>query len=283
MFSVIIPLYNKELSVKSTIESVLNQTFMDFEILVVNDGSTDNSVKIVESFSDPRIRLIHQENQGVSAARNLGIRKAKYEWNAFLDADDFWESNHLEVILGMIHQFPNKKVFVTSHKFSPDRKIFRHPRKTKIFQLNNYFEESLKENLIWTGETVVHKSCFDAIGYFNPILSHGEDMEMWTRLVRQFPVIKTTEITAQWNLEAENRSHKTMNIQKTRLYLYDFKNASSREEIIYYKKIISQTLFKLLYQRNFRDFYLLWGKHKTKISVLYLLKYNYSSVFLKRN
>lgn len=80
MFSVVIPLYNKELSIKNTIESVLKQTFQDFEILVVNDGSTDNSAEIVEQIDDSRIRLIHQANQGVSAARNKGIEKAKFEY-----------------------------------------------------------------------------------------------------------------------------------------------------------------------------------------------------------
>jgi glycosyltransferase involved in cell wall biosynthesis len=83
MFSVIIPLYNKELSISNTIQSVLDQTFQNFEIVIVNDGSTDNSVKEVEKFDDKRIRLIHQENKGVSAARNRGIEEAKYEWIAF--------------------------------------------------------------------------------------------------------------------------------------------------------------------------------------------------------
>jgi len=91
MFSVVIPLYNKERSVKNTIESVLNQTFQDFEVIVVNDGSTDNSLEVVKSFNDERIRIINQKNSGVSSARNRGIKEAKYEWIAFLDADDLWE------------------------------------------------------------------------------------------------------------------------------------------------------------------------------------------------
>ena len=88
MFSIIIPLYNKELSVGNTIHSVLNQRFQDFEVLVVNDGSTDNSAKAVEKINDARIRLITQTNVGVSAARNRGITEAKFEWIAFLDSDD---------------------------------------------------------------------------------------------------------------------------------------------------------------------------------------------------
>ena len=109
MFSVIIPLYNKELSISNTIQSVLDQTFQNFEIVIVNDGSTDNSVKEVEKFDDKRIRLIHQENQGVSAARNRGIEEAKYEWIAFLDADDLWMENHLEEMTKLIHDYNDCK------------------------------------------------------------------------------------------------------------------------------------------------------------------------------
>lgn len=83
MFSVVIPLYNKELSIGNTIQSVLDQTCQDFEIIVVNDGSTDNSAAVVEAIEDDRIRLIHQENQGVSAARNRGIEETRGEWVAF--------------------------------------------------------------------------------------------------------------------------------------------------------------------------------------------------------
>ena len=87
MISVVIPLYNKEKQIRKTLQSVLTQTFQDFEIVVVNDGSTDNSAIEVEKVKDPRIRLIHQQNAGVSAARNKGIEEARYELIAFLDAD----------------------------------------------------------------------------------------------------------------------------------------------------------------------------------------------------
>ena len=93
MFSVVIPLYNKELSIINTIQSVLDQTFQNFEIVVVNDGSTDRSVEMVEQFNDPRIRIINKSNGGVSSARNRGIQEAKYELVAFLDADDFGSQN----------------------------------------------------------------------------------------------------------------------------------------------------------------------------------------------
>lgn len=92
-FSIVIPLYNKEKSITTTINSVLNQTCGDFELIIVNDGSTDTSLEIVQSIKDERIRIINQKNGGVSSARNQGIIEAKFDWIAFLDADDLWEKD----------------------------------------------------------------------------------------------------------------------------------------------------------------------------------------------
>lgn len=100
--SVIIPLYNKEKSIKSTIETVLKQTYEDYEIIVVNDGSKDKGVNRVTEIRDPRVRLINQENAGVSSARNTGIHAAKGEWILFLDADDVLLPNALSVLISNI-------------------------------------------------------------------------------------------------------------------------------------------------------------------------------------
>ena len=97
-FSVVIPLYNKETHLKKTLALVLQQDFSDFEVIIVNDGSTDNSVKVVESFSDKRIELFHQKNKGAAAARNFGIEKAKAKYIALIDADDEWKENHLSTL-----------------------------------------------------------------------------------------------------------------------------------------------------------------------------------------
>lgn len=91
MFSIIIPLYNKEKFIKRALDSILNQSFQEFEIIVVNDGSKDNSEEKVKEVSDPRIKIINQVNAGVSAARNRGAEEAQYKYLAFLDADDIWD------------------------------------------------------------------------------------------------------------------------------------------------------------------------------------------------
>ena len=141
-FSVVIPLYNKQQSIVNTILSVFKQSYQNFEIVIIDDGSADSSVDAVKSISDERIRLIHQENQGVSAARNRGIKEASYEWIAFLDGDDLWESNHLEEIVKMMKVFPEHKVYVTSFEYSDKRKMFKHKRNSSIFKIENFRKTS---------------------------------------------------------------------------------------------------------------------------------------------
>lgn len=106
MISVVIPLYNKEKQIAKTLQTVLDQTCQDFEIVIVNDGSTDGSVGEIKKITDSRIRLINQKNGGVSAARNRGIEEAKGEHIAFLDADDMWNRDYLKTINYLIKNIP---------------------------------------------------------------------------------------------------------------------------------------------------------------------------------
>ncbi len=101
-------MYNKDKHISRCIKSILNQTYQKFEVIVVNDGSTDQSLKVVEGFEDTRIRIINQKNQGVSSARNAGILNSKYDNIAFLDADDFWEEKFLDNINFLIEKYPDE-------------------------------------------------------------------------------------------------------------------------------------------------------------------------------
>lgn len=117
MISIIIPLYNKEHTIQKTLECVLNQTFQDFEIIIVDDGSTDKGVSLIkDKFNDSRIRIISQENQGVSVARNTGIKNANGEWISFLDADDLWNEKYLEHVKNAIAKFPDSSYIIGGRK-----------------------------------------------------------------------------------------------------------------------------------------------------------------------
>ncbi|WP_201538785.1 glycosyltransferase family 2 protein [Psychrobacter frigidicola] len=273
MFTVVIPLYNKELSIKNTIQSVLNQTYQDFEIIVIDDGSIDGSAKIVKSISDDRIRLVSQSNQGVSAARNCGIRKARHEWIAFLDGDDLWEDNHLEEVKKMMRMFPDEKIFATSFRYSDERKMFRHSRKNSIFIIENYFKEASKENIICTDVITINKICFDHVGVFNESMTRGEDTDLWVRLARNYNIIKSSVITAIYRVEAENRTSLSKNLESTYVYHINLNKVIDFDEKKYFKEIITNRLYQYARSKDLNNFLKLKNRYPS-ISYNLFIKYS---------
>lgn len=273
MFSVIIPLYNKELSISNTIKSVLEQSIQDFEVIVVNDGSKDNSKKVVKEINDPRIRLINQHNQGVSAARNTGIKEAKNEWIALLDGDDIWEKDHLEEVLRMMRKLPpsdKRKVYVTSFEYS--NKLSSNNNSSEIFEIKNYFKVARRKTIIWTSIVVIHRSCFNEVGFFNEALNRGEDLDLWARLAKQYIIVKSSKITATYRIEAENRSTSSFDIEKSFLYNHDFSSAGSVDEAKYYQSRLSSSIRGSILEGRYRDCMQLVRKHYRHISLLDLFK-----------
>jgi glycosyltransferase involved in cell wall biosynthesis len=265
MFSVVIPLYNKELSIKNTIDSVLSQACQDFEIVVVNDGSTDASVKVVESINDNRIRLVHQENRGVSAARNKGIKEAKFEWIAFLDGDDIWFPTHLSEIEKMIVQYPSNKVFSTSFEYSDNRKLFKHKRDCNIFEVKNYFKEALKEKLMWTSIVVVNKSCFINTTAFNEKLNRGEDLDLWARLTSKYTLVKNNTVTAVYYVDDNSSlSNGRSSFHKSIISTIDLKNKTGFERK-YFKRLLVKRLRTDVKTLNIFDIITIIKKHNFQL------------------
>ena len=189
MISVVIPLYNKEKSIASTLRTVLSQTFSDYEIVIVNDGSTDNSVVEVEKVRDDRIRLIHQQNAGVSAARNRGIEEAKGDLIAFLDADDEWKPEYLATQYFLYQKYPDCGVYACNYEFRDAKGkvsptiIRKLPFNERDGILSNYFEVASCSNPpICSISIMVKKNAIQAIGGFPIGVKSGEDLLTWARL-----------------------------------------------------------------------------------------------------
>ena len=186
--SVIIPLYNKAQYIKRTLDSVLSQTIDDIEIIVIGGNSTDGGEKIVREYSDSRIHLIKEVGKGVSSARNQGVGEAKSELIAFLDADDEWMPEHLEVILGLRNKYPCAKIFGTGYQMIAKQKIHLRTLKPEIGDrfIQSYYEERVKAGirnqfLLMSG-MAVSKQLFLKIGGFNTNLVVGEDLDLYERL-----------------------------------------------------------------------------------------------------
>jgi len=194
MISIVIPLYNKEKQIAHTLQSVFNQTFQDYEIVIVNDGSTDNSVEIVKQIKDSRIRLIEQSNQGVSVARNTGIKEAKYDYVALLDADDEWKPTYLETQVDLINSFPKCSVYACGYEFKQRDTIKPLILKKMPFEgekgiLDNYFEvASCSHPPLWTSAVVVQKEAFLSIRGFPVGIKSGEDLLTWARLAVKYKI-----------------------------------------------------------------------------------------------
>lgn len=189
-FSVIIPLFNKAEYVERTLNSVLLQSFDDFEVIIVNDGSTDNSLKIAESFTDDRIVIYSKDNKGVSTARNYGVTKATSNYIAFLDADDIWKPNHLDALHNLIVDMPSCALYCMGY-------IKQKSEKSKIRaqfgtiadgykgEVSAYFKNSLPFTIAGMGAVAINKAKFIEVGGFAEGVTHGEDIELWTTLALQ--------------------------------------------------------------------------------------------------
>lgn len=229
-FSVIIPLYNKENFVAATIDSVLAQSFSDFELIVVDDGSSDNSGQIVQSYTDKRITYIRTENRGVSSARNLGIEKASADYITFLDADDLWKPDFLQEMHDAINQFPDHQVFAAAIEKSNGRRTF--PARYSInytgkYQSVEYFSASMKETAICTSCAVFHKSVFEKIGNFEVSLPSGQDTDLWIRIGLVYPVLFVDKILATYVFDAVSLSkNKNHLLRKS-----DFSHFSEQEKL----------------------------------------------------
>lgn len=189
MISVVIPLYNKESYVVRTLASVMRQTYRDYEIVVVDDGSTDNGAQVVENLRISCLRLIRQENAGVSAARNRGIQEAKGDLIAFLDADDEWKPDYLETQMRLVEKYPQCDVFATNYEFQNQEGVIsptiirKLPFDGKDGELSNYFEvASCSHPPICSISIMVRKTAILLVGGFPVGIKSGEDLLTWARL-----------------------------------------------------------------------------------------------------
>lgn len=219
MISVVIPLYNKATSISSTLECVLNQNFTDWEVVVVDDGSTDDSANIVRSMGDSRIRLIRQPNAGVSAARDRGAIEAEGEFIAFLDADDEWDKNYLSTQYELTQKYPDCDVFAMNYEFQDingiktSTIINKLPFNDADGVLSNYFEvASCSHPPLWTSAVMVRKSAFQNIEGFPVGIKSGEDLLTWARLACRYKIAYCKTPLAVFNVEGYDTKEKPKRI-----------------------------------------------------------------------
>ena len=285
--SIIIPTYNYAQYICEAIESVLNQTYKDFKIIVIDDGSTDNTKEVIKPYLN-KMKYIYQQNSGPSAARNRGIQEAKGEYIAFLDADDIWLPQKLELQIKFMEKekevgliFSDMILFnekgIIKNSFLKEKLFFnklsiKPLSSTEKVIYDNVFNALLQENFIPTNTVIVKKECFNKVGFFDKTLFSVEDRDMWLRIglfydigFINFPLVLTrfheTNISANQELALKSR----LKVMKKFL---NYSNLPIKS-----KKIIKQTINKIYFDLG----YLYFTYEKFPLSRIYFRK------FLKEN
>jgi len=186
MVSVIIPTFNRSAFLMEALASVLGQTKRDMEVIVVDDGSTDDTSRVVEAFGQ-EVKYCRQIHAGVSAARNKGIRAASGEWLAFLDSDDIWLPRKLESQLDFLFRHPEIKICQTEEIWIRNGRRM-NPRKYHAKPKGYCFEVLLERCLVSPSAVMIHRSLFDEVGLFDEALPACEDYDLWVRIGYRYPI-----------------------------------------------------------------------------------------------
>ena len=241
MISIVIPLYNKVASIAKTLESVLGQSYQDFEVIVVDDGSTDGSGKVVDDFrkTDHRLTLVRKSNGGVCSARNAGIRAAKGDLIALLDADDLWDKDYLTEQMRMVADFPDCNMWGINYGETVDGKIIREVPTglPKGFRgmVEDYFRiPGRVSDLFCSSSVLVRQSTFDQVGLFDERIKYAEDSDMWFRIIARFPVAFYDRYMVFYRFDAENRAQTRHRPLKCFLPFFVDKYSSFKDNPVFY-------------------------------------------------
>ena len=254
MISIIIPVYNKSNYIANTLQSVIDQTYKDWEAIVIDDGSTDNSAKIIRTITDSRIHFYQQDNHGVSYTRNRGIHLAKGDYIALLDADDEWFPDYLETMMELVTKYPDYAVFCVAQK---DRPIHTLPDGVTIVT-----EYCTYPYIFWTGSMLIKKEVYNNIGDFMNNIQLGEDNDMWLRISCKYHTVYLNEAHVSHPYFTENNLGHTFNKNKTFpfwiWYKYDYPNKKKlfryvTDELVHFGNLFAKQgdydyAWKLLYK-----------------------------------
>jgi glycosyltransferase involved in cell wall biosynthesis len=246
IISVIIPVYNGEKTIKQTIESVLNQTFSNFELIVVNDGSQDSTLKIVSNIQDPRIKIFSYSNAGLSATRNRGISLASGEYISFIDADDVWTRDKLQAQLEALQENPYAAVaYSWTDHIDESGKFFRAgPHFTFI---GDVYARLLLIDFIGNGSNpLIRAQAFVEVGRFDESLPAVEDWDMWLRLAARYHFVVVPSPQVLYRIFVNSMSFNVRGMEKSSLRVIERAVAHAPESVAHLKKFSLGNRYKYL-------------------------------------
>ena len=232
--SIVIPLYNKEKHILDTLDCISKQTYQEYEILVVNDGSTDDSLKKVESYKDARLKIINQTNSGAAAARNRGVKEATSEYIAFMDADDFWEEQYLELMVQLINEYPDACIYGSNYKIIEDGQcnVLNFPGiKNEKGYIDNYFVSGKVYTPLWTSAVIVKKATFLNLGGFPTTCKVCEDIDLWCRFAATGKVAYINKPLATYVRDSSNMLSRSKEVSYDFPFLKEFKKVVNQTDV----------------------------------------------------
>lgn len=275
--SIVMSLYNKPFSVERAIRSVLAQTVKDFELVIVDDGSTDDSAKVVASIEDTRVRCVHQANGGPSSARNRGIAETQSDLIAFVDADDVWFPHFLHTVLALYDRFPQAGAFSTAFFSCRDGKIIRFPHAGVRFQLEgeileDYFKSCvLGSNMVCTSSVMIKREVLNEVGGFPVGVENGQDLYLWARIALRYPIAWSPIECAVWHLSAENRRAGMIVMEDIPFGGILEEAMRAKEHSIEQKKWIREYMVR--YRLNYSEVSMVYGNRKGARKLLKLARH----------
>ncbi len=217
MISVIIPAYNASCTILKTIESVQRQTLSNFELIIIDDGSTDKTLELVGTIKDCRLKVFSYENGGVSVARNRGLAHAKGSFIAFIDADDLWTPTKLASQFAALQEHPEAGVAYSWTRYISEDGKLAHTSEP-IFHNGNVYAKLLMGNFLDSGSNpLIRRQAIDAVGEFDCTLTHGEDWDFYLRLAAQWSFVVVPEAQVLYRQFSESASSKIETMEKDSL------------------------------------------------------------------
>ncbi|NES22061.1 MAG: glycosyltransferase [Symploca sp. SIO3E6] len=232
--SVVIPAYNSMAYLPETVDSVFQQTFTDFEVLIVDDGSSDGVQQWATGLVDPRVKFISQANQGVSVARNTGIAQAQGEYIALLDSDDLWEPTKLDKQVrclddnpqvGLVHSWI---AFIDEHSQPTGRLLISSAE-------GDVWQQLVERNLIPCCSVMARRCCFETTRGFDPNLRSAEDWDLWIRIAAHYPFALIKQPLAYYRLLPTSKSKNCQLVEKSLTQIIEKTFQSAPSELLYLK------------------------------------------------
>jgi glycosyltransferase involved in cell wall biosynthesis len=246
LISVIIPSYNAEKTIKETIQSVLNQTWQDFELLIINDGSQDATLEVIESIQDPRIKIFSYPNAGSSASRNRGIAIAKGEYISFIDADDLWTADKLEAQYKALQENSQAAVAYSWTDHIDESGQFLRSGPQQSFT-GDVYARLLLEDFIGNGSNpLIRAQAFAEVGDFDESLAHSEDWDLWLRLAARYHFVAVPSPQILYRMRVSSKSFNIKEMEESSLQVIERAVTATPETIGHLKQASLGNRYKFL-------------------------------------